>query len=78
MKIRVLYFGLIAQKTGCTEEEVSLELKGNVNFREYFEEKYPTLKNQVYKIAVNQNITDFADIEDGINEIAFLPPFAGG
>lgn len=51
---------------------------GAVNLRNYFENRYPELKEINYKIAVNQEITDTLPVNTEINEIALLPPFAGG
>ena len=77
--ITVKYFGEIAEATNCSEEQVTtqsnklsdlidaLSLKHNL-------ERFPMI------IALNQNLIDLSD-EININnkdELAILPPFAGG
>ncbi|WPR72857.1 MoaD/ThiS family protein [Flavobacterium sp. NG2] len=80
MIINTKYFGLIADITNKNEEQVSLDnsnatvacLKG------VMESNYPDLKKTNYSIAVNQVITNIDFSIKNQDEIAFLPPFAGG
>lgn len=77
--IEVKYFGAIAEKTKCSDENivaVNLSLRQLVNL---LEQKYQLGKN-TFSVAVNQKIVQ--DTENYIvkaNDIvALLPPFAGG
>lgn len=78
MNINVKYFGMIAEAAGKTEEV--LELEGKPSLRELKDrqvEKYAIKDPQAVQLAVNQNLNTQAELKDG-DEVAFLPPFAGG
>lgn len=80
MIINTKYFGLIADITNKKEEQVTLdETNTTVAFlKSVMESNYPDLKKTNYSIAVNQAIVSSEfDIKER-DEIAFLPPFAGG
>ena len=78
MKIKLKFFGRLSELTDTneliweTEESATLsEIEDQLN------EKYPDWTAQVYRIAVNQEMVDVVTLKDG-DEVAFLPPFAGG
>ncbi|MFH2144201.1 MAG: MoaD/ThiS family protein [Bacteroidota bacterium] len=77
MKLKVLFFGKLADVT----ESDNLEMKNIFSIAELINDlitKYPQLKNEQYKIAVNRKIeNNNIGLIDG-DEIALLPPFAGG
>jgi molybdopterin synthase sulfur carrier subunit len=74
------YYGLIKDITKLDEEKFLLaDSKPTLNnLKAVIENQYPDLKHTVYSFAVNQRlIAD--DVELNTNdEIALLPPFAGG
>ncbi len=80
MKILIKYFGLIMDLTAKKEEvfefdfdEISIE-----ELKKILIQKYPQLKKNTYKTAVNEVIvTDNSKIQHN-DTIALLPPFAGG
>lgn len=79
MELKTLYFGLISEITNCTEEMFSVPANcDTIQLEALLKEKYNNLHNVSFKIAVDQNIvtTDFQLTPS--NEIAVLPPFAGG
>ncbi|MFT6923779.1 MAG: molybdopterin converting factor small subunit [Crocinitomicaceae bacterium] len=79
MKVETHYYGMISDRLERSSELHTFETEGSaVNLRDYFENRYPELKEINYKIAVNQEITDMLPANTEINEIALLPPFAGG
>ena len=78
MTVEVKYFGMIAEKIGCSQERLDLSISDDMNLRTFFESKYPVLKQSEYKIAVNHQFTDVINESSDILEIALLPPFAGG
>lgn len=78
MKVKIKYFGMIAEKIGSEYESIDLDVDGKYNLRTFFENKYPQIKSVNYKIAVNQQISDFLEKKEKDVEIALLPPFAGG
>ncbi|MFG6687329.1 MoaD/ThiS family protein [Mariniflexile sp. HNIBRBA6329] len=77
MKITVKYFGMIAETTQCEEEII--DFSGNVvsDFLKILHSKYPKLKNKEFQVAQNQELVSLESRATG-QEIALLPPFAGG
>ncbi|MFP5469984.1 MAG: MoaD/ThiS family protein [Bacteroidia bacterium] len=80
MKGHVKYFGMVAEKTKCSKEDIVFEKSETpINLRAFFENKYPFLLELNYKIAINQLFSDtIVYSENARVEIALLPPFAGG
>ena len=77
MQIEVKYFGILAEITGCNTEQLvssSLEIAG---LKETLINKYPDFKNTDFRIAQNQELVLDSALLTG-QEIAVLPPFAGG
>ncbi len=79
MDINIKYFGQVAEITGKTEDNLVLEdtstVKGlNDQLRDLYQ-----LESTYYRISVNQEIMNNEDavLNEG-DEIALLPPFAGG
>ncbi len=77
MKIQVLLFGVLAEKAG--ESKIIIEkMKDIESLKEYMFTKFPDFKNLTFQISVNQSlIHENMPLKDG-DEVAFLPPFAGG
>ena len=77
MKINVLFFGILSEIT----EKQNLELADIVNLRalqSYLWKTYPEIKDMDYRFAINKEIVDGkVEFNDG-DEVALLPPFAGG
>lgn len=77
MKIKVLLFGILAEKAGRQDFEVE-----NINdiaaLETHLISKYPSFANYKFRISVNQNIVDTNKKLNEGDEVAFLPPFAGG
>ncbi len=79
MELKILYFGMIADATGCKEEVISLQPGCNTNqLEKILKTKYQTLQNLSFKIVVDQEIASSQSILKATNEIALLPPFSGG
>ncbi len=79
MTITIKYFGLIAEMTGKNEEIVNLE--GDEFDLEALKErcfsKYELSDTESIQIAVNQSLGTSGPLKHG-DEVAFLPPYAGG
>lgn len=80
MNLYLNYFGMIAEKTATTSEIVTIN---NPSFsveelNKLLLDKYPALQEMSFKIAVNQNIAEPTVLLNENDEIALLPPFAGG
>jgi len=80
MTITVKYFGAIADITHKKEEQFLLESSsGSVELLQLeLEKKYPSICQNSYSIAVNQLVTHQNVALKDQDEIALLPPFAGG
>ncbi|MDT8412624.1 MAG: MoaD/ThiS family protein [Vicingaceae bacterium] len=78
MELSLNYFGMIAEATNVQQEKLNLEVKTIVELKGVLIERYPAIEKLNYQFAVNQNIVgnDF-QLSNG-DEIALLPPFAGG
>jgi sulfur-carrier protein len=80
MEIMLKYFGTIADITAKKEELVfvgnePITLK---KLQSEIEVKYPKILDVNYSMAINKKISN-CDIElKDSDEVAFLPPFAGG
>jgi sulfur-carrier protein len=79
MQIKVKYFGAFAEQTGKTEEVIILDETGLEvqDFRSYCFQKYGLEDDDSIRVAVNQMINKKGFLENG-DEVAFLPPYAGG
>lgn len=80
MKVDVHYYGMIVDKLGISQEQVNLDFIGQepLDLKAFFFSKHPELKEMSFTIAVNQEIKESVHSDQTINEIAILPPFAGG
>ena len=80
MLITLKYFGMLAEVTNTTQETYSLSSNDIIleKIEQQILSKYPKLQQTIYNIAVNQKIVvKNHPIKEG-DELAFLPPFAGG
>jgi len=78
MKVTIKYFGLVAEAAGKNEEVFNFE--GTLTSGELKNKCLDQLSIQdrdSVQVAVNQNLDDTIEIKEG-DEVALLPPFAGG
>ncbi len=80
MKLRVNYFGMLAEAIGKQEElvEVTSQQISVSDLTLMLLKKYPPLNLMSFKVALNQTIVGENDMIIERDEIALLPPFAGG
>jgi len=79
MDIKIKYFGLLAE--AMNKEATIVTLKENCTVQELKSTLlsiYPALKGKEFKVAVNKNIVTEKAIILPTDELALLPPFAGG
>lgn len=77
MKIIVKLFGLVAEAAGSSSAELTDVADSNSLIKK-LNNDYPKLNNCQYSFAVNKIIaTENINLKDG-DEVALLPPFAGG
>jgi molybdopterin converting factor small subunit len=78
MRINIKYFGMIAETTGKNEE--ALEVNEGISAGELKARQIKTYQipdPESVQLAVNQNLNTEVELKEG-DEVAFLPPFAGG
>lgn len=80
MMITLKYFGQIAEVTHKKEEVMAWDETTNsiTIVQSKLEMLYPELKNTHYSFAVNQTLATAISPVSNQDEIALLPPFAGG
>lgn len=79
MKLKLLFFGALTDVVSNQPHSIDVINETTVTkLNSSLKLKYPSLTSYKYKIAVNQQIVeDDHPLTDG-DEVAFLPPFAGG
>ena len=78
MKVTIKYFGMIAEAAGKSEEVLDLESGVSLqDLKDQQIQKYKIADPEAVQIAVNQDLNSNSDLKEG-DEVAFLPPFAGG
>ncbi len=79
MTVKVLYFGMVSEATQKKEETLSIHTQcTTTEFDQLIKEKYTTLKQLPYNIAIDQQISVTDQVIPPNTDIALLPPFAGG
>jgi molybdopterin synthase sulfur carrier subunit len=77
MEINVLFFGVLAEVTGtCRKHYREIESFGDLRHR--IEDDFPEIVHYNFRIAVNNEIINNEPLLSTDDEIAYLPPFAGG
>jgi len=78
MKIKIKYFGKLAEQSGKQEEHVELQKEETLeSLKASILHKYDFRDVESIQVALNQNLDEQRSLRDG-DELAFLPPFAGG
>lgn len=79
MEVTIKYLGAIAEQVGTSEEVLNLEETGGTveDLKAFCLKKYQLQDEATIQVAVNQLLTKSGELKAG-DEIAFLPPFAGG
>ena len=77
MEVNVIAFGRIADITASPSWKMQ-GIKSTRELREQLEAQYPALQGMSYQIAVDKKITLNDTALSDQNEVALLPPFAGG
>lgn len=80
MLITIKYFGMLTELTKQHQETLNTPdaVLTIQDLELLITAKYPALKNTTYNIAQNQKIGNKQQQLNNGDELAFLPPFAGG
>lgn len=74
--MKVLLFGMIAEKAGA--EFLECAAPDSMALKHLLEERIDGLANMSYAIAIDRVIVRGNKVLNGSEEVALLPPFAGG
>jgi sulfur-carrier protein len=77
MQVKVLFFGVLADVTGTNCKHFS-NVKSTGDLRLKIEDDFPEVVHYDYRISVNNEITDNNLLLNDGDEVALMPPFAGG
>jgi len=75
MKVRI--FGILTDVLKCSEMEMHV-VSDTDTFKKVLYEKYPVLKDHTFQITLNSEKVTKNILLNENDEIALLPPFAGG
>ncbi len=78
MQLTIRYFGMLAEATAITEEQLQTEACSVSQLLEKLKIQYPKLSGKDFKVAINQQLVAHNHIINTEAEVALLPPFAGG
>ena len=79
MNIRIRYFGQIAEVVGKEEEQRDVTDGSTLNELDQDLKARYKLENIYYRIALNQQMQEIKEtVLNHNDEVAFMPPFAGG
>jgi sulfur-carrier protein len=77
MVVKVLFFGVLSDVTG-TDCKHYVEVKSVSDLKLRVMDDFPEVQHYSYRISLNSEILNSdRNLNDG-DEIAFMPPFAGG
>ncbi len=78
MNIDIKYFGQAGEIAGTDRETLEVPTGMDTSeLKEFLKTRSPGFRNLSYQVAVNKELNVKRELRDG-DEIAVLPPFAGG
>jgi molybdopterin converting factor small subunit len=77
MKVKVLFFGVLAEVTG-TDSKIYNDVNSVSHLRAKIFDDFPEIVHYSYRVSVNNEIIDNDPILKDGDEVAFMPPFSGG
>ena len=78
MKLKIKYFGMLSEIAEKDSEFLELNPISVSELKKVLQERYPKFITMNFKIAVNHSLVDESASLKNNDEIALLPPFAGG
>jgi molybdopterin converting factor small subunit len=77
MKVTVLFFGVLAELTDTVVKDYR-EVKSVSDLRLRLEDDFPEIVHYKFRISLNNEIINNDPLLNDGDEVALLPPFAGG
>ena len=78
MTIHIKYFGQAGEIAGTDRETIDIPAGLNAcGLKDFLKTNMPAFDSLSFQVAVNQELNSDGELHDG-DEIAVLPPFAGG
>lgn len=77
MAVKVLFFGVLAEVTGTNCRHYS-EVKSLSDLKRLINDEFPEIVHYDFLISVNNELVDNEPALNNGDEVAFMPPFAGG
>lgn len=77
MQVKVLFFGVLSEVTG-TDLRYYNDVKSTVDLTHRIVDEFPEIEHYSYRISVNNKIISNDQLLNDHDEIALMPPFAGG
>jgi molybdopterin converting factor small subunit len=77
MEISVLFFGVLSEITGTSRKHYS-GIKSFADLKQRIGDDFPEIVHYNFRIAVNNKLVNEDPLLSSGDEVAYLPPFAGG
>jgi molybdopterin converting factor small subunit len=79
LTVNIKYFGMIGEAAKKDDEVIKINEQVSVEeIKNMILQKHPPLKKMDFQIALNLSIAAGSETVNDNDELAFLPPFAGG
>ena len=77
MEVKVLFFGILAEVSG-TSLKIYTDVNSLGDLKLRIHDDFPEIVHYNFRISVNNEITDSNLVLKSGDEVALMPPFAGG
>jgi len=77
MQVKVLFFGVLSEVAGIDCRHYS-DVKSVNDLKIKIMDEFPEIEHYSYRISLNNEITDSDRLLNDTDEVALMPPFAGG
>jgi len=77
MEVKVLFFGVLAEVSGTPVKHYQ-DVRSMTDLKLRIQDDYPEIVHYSFRISLNSEITDEDSTLKSGDEIALMPPFAGG
>jgi sulfur-carrier protein len=77
MQVKVLFFGVLAEVTGAEIRHYK-EVNTTSDLLHRIQDDFPEIAHYDFRISVNSEIINTDPVLNDGDEVALLPPFAGG